>query len=99
MTPTNSSGGGVAEITFIFQAASSASKRPARKPTRGSGLGGVTSKEYEPDLGSAPLNELVDIVEGVQPVTVTSARTSGLTIQANCFQYVLIGFRIVMYIL
>ena len=39
----NFSGGGVCESTSRFHTASSASNRPASKPTRGSGVGTIAS--------------------------------------------------------
>src|SRR4051812_2460006 len=44
VTPTNFADGGVADTTFMFQAASPASATPALRPTRGSGLGGPVGR-------------------------------------------------------
>jgi len=84
--PTNSSGGGVVDTILIFHAASSALKRPARRPTRGSGLGGVTCKDCRVSVGLPTLRDPVDIVDDVQLVRAITARTSGLAIEENLFQ-------------
>src|SRR6266852_4074378 len=49
VTPKNFSGGGVFEITRMFQDASAAFISPARRPTRGSGLGATVDMLAPPD--------------------------------------------------
>src|SRR2546428_9574296 len=49
VTPKNFSGGAVFETTRMFQDASSAFISPARRPTRGSGLGATVDMLAPPD--------------------------------------------------
>src|SRR5690242_15477947 len=49
VTPKNFPGGGVLETTRMFQVASSAFMSPARRPTRGSGLGATVDMLAPPD--------------------------------------------------
>src|SRR3989442_8296550 len=49
VTPKNFSGGGVFETTRMFQEASAAFISPARRPTRGSGLGATVDMLAPPD--------------------------------------------------
>src|SRR5260370_4499536 len=49
VTPTNFSAGGVFETTRRFQDASPASMSPARRPTRGSGVGATVDMLAPPE--------------------------------------------------
>src|SRR5438132_10745157 len=51
--PANCSGGGVFETTRRFHAASAAFMRPARRPTRGSGLGATVDRFAPPEEAQA----------------------------------------------
>src|SRR5690242_2157064 len=62
--PRNSRGGGVCDRTLRFQVASCALNRPALRPTRGSGVGGVADML------------LVVAVEWAQPTAAATLRVS-----------------------
>src|SRR6188508_2083861 len=73
VTPWNWDDGGVCESTRRFQAASPASVRPARRPTRGSGEGGVAEVVTE-GAGAPPAAEEPDPAQAaVRATTVTKA--------------------------
>src|SRR5688572_6966782 len=76
VTPTNFAEGGVVETRRRFQAATPASNLPARRPTRGSGLGGATAM-----LGA-----------GVESVPAVAEQAASASTPASRMQYVEIRF-------
>ena len=56
MLPTNGSSGGVVDSMRMFQIASPASKNPGARPTRGSGVGGLTLRRLTPASEAQPEN-------------------------------------------
>ena len=75
MRPTKGSGGGLLETTRRFQTASSASKSPASRPTRGSGLGGVTLSGDIAIVGAMLDINPVEVVEGAAQLATTASPT------------------------
>src|SRR5207249_536037 len=73
--PANCSGGGVFETTRRFQDASAAFMRPARRPTRGSGLGATVDMFAPPEDAHAPSEH--------NPMATTSDRRAEARLTAN----------------
>src|SRR5688500_18480932 len=78
VTPTNFSDGGVVETLRMFHAASAASMRPARRPMRGSGLGGSADIV----AGAAPASA-VDVDEEAQAAAESAASASDRMLRAD----------------
>ncbi|MGH6690068.1 MAG: hypothetical protein ACREF4_05240 [Gammaproteobacteria bacterium] len=88
--PTNSRAGGVFDTTLRFQTASAASNNPARRPMRGSGLGGVavlaSAAVVGTACGAAAPDDVVDAEHAIKtnnPATSESAARRVVNLPTN----------------
>src|SRR6266567_20242 len=94
VTPANFSEGCVLERTRRFQVASAAFIRPARSPTRGSGLGGVVAMSnlevaHAARASAAIANdsERTLILEGMWRIPMRGVGTTGLRASSACGRF------------